>query len=149
MNRLLRIILLVGLLGHSGLYAQKTYYSYQSGDWGNPSTWTTDPSGTLLENEGLPGATDTVVILNGRRIFTTVSRTVASLDLSAGAVLDLGTTTGHNFGIFSGSGRLRIASSSFPAGIPSSFVAQAVEPLNIILLEIFSSHQASKLITTW
>lgn len=124
MNRLLRIILLVGLLGHSGLYAQKTYYSYQSGDWGNPSTWTTDPSGTLLENEGLPGATDTVVILNGRRIFTTVSRTVASLDLSAGAVLDLGTTTGHNFGIFSGSGRLRIASSSFPAGIPSSFVAQ-------------------------
>jgi len=124
MNRLLQIVLLAGLLSHAGVYAQKTYYSYQSGDWGNPSTWTTDPSGTLLENEGLPGSTDTVVILNGRRIFTTASRTVAALHLSAGAVLDLGTTTGHNFGLFSGSGRLRIASASFPAGIPSSFVAE-------------------------
>jgi len=124
MNRLFQIVILTGLLYTTGAYAQKTYYSYQSGDWGNPSTWTTDPSGTLLENEGLPAVTDTVVILNGRRIFTTASRTVAALHLSAGAVLDLGTTTGHNFGLFSGSGKLRIASASFPAGIPSSFVAE-------------------------
>lgn len=124
MNRLLQIVILTGLLYTTGAYAQKTYYSYQSGDWGNPSTWTTDPSGTLLENEGLPAVTDTVVILNGRRVFTTASRTVAALHLSAGAVLDLGTTTGHNFGLFSGSGKLRIASASFPAGIPSSFVAE-------------------------
>jgi len=121
--RLHSLLLGILLTNLSPLFAQHTYYSYQSGSWAATSTWTTDPSGTLLQNEAIPGASDTVVILNGRRIYATTGRTVAALTLSEGSVLDLGTSTGHNFGIFRGSGRLRIASASFPAGLPAAFVA--------------------------
>ena len=45
-----------------------TYYSYQSGDWKNSTTWTTDPSGSVWEGGGVPSTYDRVVILNGRTV---------------------------------------------------------------------------------
>ena len=101
-----------------------TYYSYQSGDWAASSTWTTDPSGTLSVNSGIPVATDNIVILNGRIVtISSGSKTVATLQINYGGTLDITTTTGHNFGTVSGQGLLRLNSNTFPSGTYTSFVA--------------------------
>jgi hypothetical protein len=98
-------------------------YSYQSGDWGNANTWTTDPSGNTLVSPMVPTAGDQVVILNGRTVTTSISRTVGSVTINGGGILDLGTSTGHTFGPIAGEGRMRLSSVSLPTGNYNSFVA--------------------------
>jgi hypothetical protein len=99
------------------------YYSYQGGDWSVANNWTTDPSGTTLTGPAVPGASDQVFILNGRVISTSVARTVTALNIAAGGTLDLGSSTGHNFGTVTGSGILRLSSTTFPGGTFTSFVS--------------------------
>ncbi|NHB69204.1 beta strand repeat-containing protein [Perlabentimonas gracilis] len=102
----------------------RTYYSYQSGPWTAATTWTTDPSGTLSVSPGIPGADDRVVILNGRTVTNpSGSITVFSVQLNEGGTLDLGTTTGHNFGWVKGQGMLRLQTNNFPTGDFSEFVS--------------------------
>jgi hypothetical protein len=101
----------------------KTYYTYQSGDWGTALTWTTDPSGTLSVNPAVPGPMDRVVILNGRTVATTVARTVLSLQINEGGILDIGTSTGHDFGDVRGKGLLRLQTATFPGGTFTDFVS--------------------------
>lgn len=101
-----------------------TIYSYQSGDWENLNTWTTDASGTtLIAPPNVPTNGDNVVILNGRTVTTTVVRSIASLVIEGNGVLDLGTVTGHNLGIVNGQGKLRLSSTTFPAGTYTNFVS--------------------------
>ncbi len=117
------------LTGHwTALEPNQTLYSYQSGNWQNASTWTTDPSGTLYINPGsdIPSSSNRVVILNGRTVYTNLSdggRTVISLTINEGGILDLKTSTGHNFGTVSGQGILELQTGSFPSGTFTSFVA--------------------------
>lgn len=101
----------------------KTYYSYQSGDWSTALTWTTDPSGTLSVDPAVPGSMDRVVILNGRTVFTSVARSVLSLQINEGGTLDIGSTTGHNFGEVRGKGLLRLQTATFPGGTFTEFVS--------------------------
>lgn len=103
--------------------AQITYYSYQSGDWANPLTWTRDPSGTTSVDPAVPGILDRVVILNGRTVFTNTARTVLSLQINEGGTLDIGSTTGHNFGDVRGQGVLRLSTNQFPGGNFTEFVS--------------------------
>jgi hypothetical protein len=103
-----------------------TYYSYQSGNWNTPATWTTDPTGTT--QVGMPAAgpasIDHVVILNGRTVnVTNNNNTLASLTIQEGGVLDVAATTNHNFGNIYGSGTLRLSSANIPAGNITSFVS--------------------------
>ena len=108
----------------NGLIGQTTYYSYQNGSWETANTWTTDPSGTLSLNPDVPGAGDHVVILNGRTVTVTVSgKSVESVDIQDGAILDLGTTNGHTFTNLSGLGILKLSSTTLPAGTMTNFVA--------------------------
>jgi hypothetical protein len=104
-----------------------TLYSYQSGDWADPNTWTIDPSGSTLLNPIVPSAGDQVIILPGRNVYTTVSRTIGSIEIQSAAILDLGTSTGHNFGVVSGEGTLKISAAispaAFPVGTFTDFVA--------------------------
>ncbi|MCA1744190.1 MAG: hypothetical protein LC643_00465 [Bacteroidales bacterium] len=101
-----------------------TYYSYQSGSWDNPNTWTTDPSGTLSVNAGVPLPTQRVVILNGRNVsIPDNSRELLSLLIQDGGVLDLGPTTGHDFGEVSGEGILRLQTNYFPGGNFDAFTS--------------------------
>lgn len=100
-----------------------TYYSYQSGNWNSPSTWTTDPSGSLSENPGVPGAVDRVVILNGRTIQTTEARSSFSVQINEGGTLDISSTTGHIFGNVTGQGLLRLSTNQFPTGDFSIFIS--------------------------
>ncbi len=98
-------------------------YSYQSGDWSSANTWTTDPSGNTLVSPMVPGAGDQVIILNGRTVTTSVSRTVGSVTINSGGVLDLGASTGHSFGPIAGEGRMRLTTTSLPSGNYLSFVS--------------------------
>ncbi|MFO7657522.1 MAG: hypothetical protein R6W78_10675, partial [Bacteroidales bacterium] len=43
-----------------------TFYSYQTGEWNTPGTWTTDPGGTTQVGNAIPEDNDVIVILNGR-----------------------------------------------------------------------------------
>lgn len=102
---------------------RKTLYSYQTGNWNSTSTWTTDPSGTLWQGASIPGVGDRIVILNGRTVsVTNNSNTVYSLTVNEGGVLDLASTTGHNFGSISGKGLIRLSAASMPGGIYDNFV---------------------------
>ncbi|MBN2610089.1 MAG: hypothetical protein JXB00_00885 [Bacteroidales bacterium] len=101
-----------------------TFYSYQSGNWNTASTWTTDPSGTLSVNPSVPGADDRVVILNGRTVTTTANGySVMSTQINEGGILDIGGTTGHNFGDVRGKGWMRLSTGNFPAGTYDDFVS--------------------------
>ncbi len=123
-------IFLVWWISQVSGYAQTTWYSYQTGYWTDTDwrTWTTDPSGTTLINPShlQPGASDNVVILNGRIVTIpsgTSGRTVASVTIQEGAILDITNTTGHNFGAqLNGSGILRLSTSTFPNYAAGSFV---------------------------
>ena len=104
----------------------QTYYTYQSGDWGTANVWTTDPSGTTLVAPAVPGSVtfDNVVILNGRTVYTNVSRSVNQVEIRSGGVLDLKTTTANSFSVMLGAGTLKVKSASLPAGLnnASAFV---------------------------
>jgi hypothetical protein len=99
------------------------FYSYQSGNWSDNKTWTLDPSGTVWIDGGTPGVNDHVVILNGRQVdIGNNAKTIYSIEIEKGAVLDLRNTQNHTFGNISGSGYIKLASSDFPAGIPDAFM---------------------------
>jgi hypothetical protein len=101
-----------------------SYYSYQSGDWADATSWTTDPSGTLWINPGVPGTLDNVTVLNGRTISINSNTIhVASLTLNAGGILNINSTTGHNFGTVTGQGKIMLSSNTFPGGTYTSFIA--------------------------
>ncbi len=103
-------------------------YSYQSGDWADPNTWTIDPSGSTLVSPVVPSSGDNIVILPGRTVTTAVSRTVSSVILENGATLDFGTTTGNSIGAISGEGTLRISASVSPVILPTGTFTNFVAP---------------------
>lgn len=113
-DSLLTVLLVLFTLN---LHAQTTYYTFQSGNLNDVNIWTTDPSGTLLLGSATPGATDVIVILNGRTItISTNTRTFAGVTIQEGGAIDIGTTTGHNFTTVTGRGTLILSSATVPAG---------------------------------
>lgn len=106
---------------------QNFYYSYQSGDWNVPETWTSDPSGTLQIGSMIPGNNDIVIILGGRTVSLSANISTMSLDITInnGGFLDQN-IYGFTNGIYSlrGSGTLKLSSASFPTPvIINTFVA--------------------------
>ena len=55
---------------------------YQTGNWNTPSTWTSDPSGTLQNGSTIPNFNDNVIILTGRTVSLTSDITVRCLNLT-------------------------------------------------------------------
>jgi hypothetical protein len=102
----------------------RPFYSYQSGDWADATSWTTDASGTLWINSGVPGPMDNVTILNGRTISINANnKQVTTLTMNSGGILDIKSTTGHNFGTVTGQGKIMLSSNSLPGGTYTNFVA--------------------------
>lgn len=105
----------------------RVWYSYQSGNYNNPATWTLDPSGTTYDN-GLnlvPSTLDEITILNGLTVTCNVNnQKLTSTTIQGGGTLDLGTTTGHDLGVITGTGLLRIRGTSLPDGNYTDFVGQ-------------------------
>lgn len=115
-------------LGKVTASASSTYYSYQDGDWETANSWTTDPSGfTQIPVGGqVPAASGSVSILNGRTITIptsdAVAKTLTNLTIAEGGVLDITNTTGHDFGVISGNGKLKLNTLTLPSGSLASFV---------------------------
>lgn len=107
-------------MGNSG-----TYYSYQTGNWNTPATWTSDPSGTLQIGTTIPGFNDNVVILPGRTVTLTthVSTQCGNLTVEGSGIIDMSTYSFSNgLAALSGEGILRLASTSFPIVASNTFV---------------------------
>ncbi len=118
--------------------AVTAYYSRNTGNWETPATWsTTGFTGAAATT--LPGAGNPVFIGSASGLkYHTVTVTAAgarsgSLVIDRGSTMDVGTTTGHNFGALpdakiGGSGRLRVSSSTatatFPGGDFGSFLQE-------------------------
>lgn len=105
-------------------YVVSSYYSYQNGDWDNPATWTTDPSGfnKINPSSSYPSTLDKAVILNGRTVTVTNNKnSVTQLDIREGAILDVQGTNNHNFGTIMGKGRLRSTTGDLPEGVYTLF----------------------------
>lgn len=104
---------------------RNAFYSYQTGNWTDLNTWTTDPSGSTLIGSAIPSSGDQVYILNGRTITIGGAVTIASLNIANGGILDVGSTSGHTFGPISGEGLLRLSTTSIPTGNYTQFVASS------------------------
>ncbi|WP_218022461.1 LamG-like jellyroll fold domain-containing protein [Chryseotalea sanaruensis] len=110
--------------------SNKTWYSYQSGNWEDPQSWTLDGGlFPLFVNPGnnIPGPSDNVVIGSGKTI-TINNNNVLISSLQLIGTLDIGISTGHNFIDISGAGLLRMsgANDNFPAGDVTDFADQVV-----------------------
>jgi hypothetical protein len=101
------------------------FYSYQTGSWDNPTTWTTDPSGTLQIGASIPGSYDRVIILSGRTVSLTSNVGTENLEIviNAGGFLDQGVYGFTNSLVsLSGQGTLKLASVNFPAAATNTLV---------------------------
>ncbi|MGC9375293.1 MAG: hypothetical protein ACP5DQ_09665, partial [Bacteroidales bacterium] len=101
------------------------YYSYQTGEWDNPDTWTFDPGGTTLTPTDIPNKNDKVVILNGRTVTLTTDVDTAGLDITVkeGAVLDLASYTfTKGIATLQGQGTFKLASVNYPSVTSNLFV---------------------------
>jgi len=102
-----------------------TYYSYQTGDWNNPTTWTSDPGGTTQVGSTIPANNDVAIILDSRTVTlpANIATTGLEIRINSGGVLDM-STYGFTAGLLklSGQGTLKLASTSFPAAATNNFV---------------------------
>ncbi len=106
-----------------GSSIQKTYYSYQTGSWNTPVTWTLDPSGTTQVGSSIPKDNDIVIILSGRTVNlpTNIATTGLEVNIAGGGFLYLSTwqfTSGLSK--LSGQGTLAISSGIFPTPITTN-----------------------------
>jgi hypothetical protein len=108
----------------------RTFYSYQTGSWNVPTSWTSDPSGTLQIGSAIPSYNDRVVVLTGRTITLTGDVADKNLDITIdnGGFLDMGvykfTGIPTNLLALRGQGTLKLASASFPTA-PTNTLVQA------------------------
>lgn len=120
--------------GSDAFGAVEIFYSFADGSWDDSSTWSLtgfevadDPPNTAI-----PGPGSIVRVGNNRTVTVVSDETQSgSLLIEEGSTVDVGTTTGHNFGSIIGerilgNGTLRITSSEpvaeFPAGDFSEFL---------------------------
>jgi hypothetical protein len=102
------------------------FYSYQTGNWDNPTTWTSDPSGTLQIGTSIPGDNDRVTILSGRTVYFQGNISTVNLDIiiNAGGYLDQGIYGFINSLVsLSGQGTLKLASVNFPVAAINTFIS--------------------------
>ena len=121
--------------GDAAFGIPKVYYSRANSNWNVNSTWSTDQ---VLKHTGVaatsfPGLNDIVIIGNGNTVSLAANAFCASLQIASGAVLDIKTFTGSNFGMVlshssGNNGKIRVTAPSsnlsvftFPAGDFSDF----------------------------
>ncbi|MCK9410887.1 MAG: hypothetical protein M0Q53_01210 [Prolixibacteraceae bacterium] len=102
----------------------KVYYSRANGDWDTPATWSLVSNADGTSPGTIPGPSDLVVIGDGgsNNHLVTISantKIISGLQINTGSTLDVNTTTGHVFGTVTGTGKLRISSSTATAVFPS------------------------------
>lgn len=101
------------------------YYSYQTGNWDQSSTWTHDPGGTTQTATDIPNSGDKVVILNGRTVSLAADVDSTNLDVTIreGGAIDQSTfqfTAGLS--ALQGAGTFKLASVNYPTVSTNDFV---------------------------
>ena len=111
--------------------APKTWYSYKSGNWSDPTVWTLDGSVVPLYTNPsgqVPAINDDVVITPGRTVTLDIDNvTIQSMEIIGN--LDVAGTTNHDFNTITGSGRVKMSghdpgsgtSDNFPVGDATGF----------------------------
>lgn len=108
----------------------KTWYAYSSsGNWNDATSWTLDGAANPLyvnSDNKIPSADDYVKIPSGKKI--TIQSTTNNLELvklTVNGVLDLTSSSGHNFNVITGNGKILMqgsgGSDNFPAGTSTLF----------------------------
>lgn len=103
-----------------------SWYSYQTGVFSDFNTWTRDPSGTIFDNplNTTPSTGDEITILNGFTVTYDISGlTLKATTIEGGGTLDMATTTGHDLGVITGTGLLRMNGINLPSGTFTDFVS--------------------------
>ncbi|HBG86141.1 MAG TPA: hypothetical protein DDW62_01175, partial [Marinilabiliaceae bacterium] len=101
------------------------YYSYRTGSWNDPTTWTHDPSGTTQVCETVPQNYSEVYILSGREVSLSEDVAAENLNVSiaSGGVLNIKDFEFSNELLYlRGEGTLRLASINFPSVSTNQFV---------------------------
>ncbi len=99
----------IGSSGNIEFIEATAIYSFKSGAWNDPETWTEDPSGTTAVNQAIPDEDNFVIILVGRTVTLTADVNTVNLNvlIEEGAVLDLATYSTSLLTTLEGGGRLR------------------------------------------
>jgi hypothetical protein len=116
-------IRVAGTFANSG--SGTNYYSYQTGNWDDASTWTHDPGGSTQTATDIPHSGDNVIILNGRTVNLTddVDSTNLYVTIIEGGIFDQVTyqfTSG--LAVLKGSGTFKLASENYPTVTTNDFV---------------------------
>ena len=101
----------------------EVWYSYISGNWSEPGSWTLDGAISALfvnPDSKTPGVGDSVVIQSGRAITADINDIVVQRTSIIGT-LDLAASTGHNLGNLDGSGTLRLSGNGGTDNYPTAF----------------------------
>ncbi|MDX2128805.1 MAG: T9SS type A sorting domain-containing protein [Chloroherpetonaceae bacterium] len=115
----------------SSFGAVLTYYSRASGNWTDPNTWSTTGIGGPVA--GTTPNSRRPVFIGGTNVVTANISNLrsASLEIQSGGTLALANaTTGHSFGVVSGTGTLRLQSNTstppaFPGGTYTTFLSSS------------------------
>lgn len=117
------------------------WYSYLSGNWNDPNTWTLDGAISPLYNNPsseVPSVGDSVVIQTGRTVTMDVND-VGVTRLEIIGTLDLAATTGHTFGVLDGSGTMRLSGAAGFENYPTTNDALFVDSDEGGTLEYYGS----------
>ncbi len=123
LNRIFILFLL--LFAKQAIAYGTNLYSYQTGDWNNIDTWTTDPGGTTLVGSQVPANGDIVVILSSRTVNlpANISTTALDITINSGGILNMGAYRFTNtLTALRGSGTLQLTTANFPAATTNTFV---------------------------
>jgi len=123
--------LIIGLFAVllSNLAYGQTLYTFNgggtTGNWTDPTIWTTDPTGSTGINQRVPATGDNVVVTNSFTVFVTsaVATTGLNLTIQRGGTLDLKTAAANfpTLNSLAGQGTLRIGAPYFPAVTTNNF----------------------------
>ncbi|MCB2194937.1 MAG: hypothetical protein KQH79_03710 [Bacteroidetes bacterium] len=101
------------------------YYSYQTGNWNQSSTWTHDPGGTTQTATDIPNSGDKVVILNGRTVSLAADVDSTNLDVTIreGGFINQSTFQfSAGLSALRGAGTFKLASVNYPTVTTNDFV---------------------------
>lgn len=110
----------------------KTWYSYKSGNWSDPTSWTLDGSVVPLYTNPsgqVPAVNDRVVITAGRTVTLDIDHVnIQQIEIIGN--LDVASTANHDFTTITGAGRIKISGhnpgtgvvDNFPAGDATDFI---------------------------
>lgn len=103
-----------------------TFYSRANGNWESASTWSTTALGGTAA--ATPPTNGSIVIIGNSNTVTvsaSIAKSMATVQIDATGILDMGTQTGLTITTLNGTGLIRLASATFPTVTTNNFLGTA------------------------